>query len=89
MELLEISKNQKGTGEIKLLIAGKQKKYEFSYRDGELFAVDFPEDLRKILRILPPKVTQGLVKKIKNFTEIEPRFTLHEAKFEAELLRLV
>ena len=89
MDLLEIRKRQKGTGEIKLLIAGKRKKYEFSYLNGELFAVDFPEDLRKILRILPPKVTQGLVKKIKNFTEIEPRFVLQEAVFEKELISLV
>lgn len=80
MELIEISKKQKGSGEIKLLIAGKIKKYEFSYRDGKLFAVDFPEDLRKILRILPPKVTQGLVKKIKNFTEIEPRFVCRKQR---------
>jgi len=89
MELVEISKKQKGQGEIKLLIAGKLKRYEFSYRDGDLFAVDLPEDLRKILRILPPKVTQGLIKKIKHFTETDSRFAVPEAKFEKELLLLV
>ncbi len=89
MELIEIRKLQKGKGEIKLLIAGKSRKYGFSYHDNEIFVVDFPEDLRKILRILPPSVTQGLVKKVKYFTEIDPRFMLPEAKFEKELLSLV
>lgn len=89
MELIEISKKEKGKGEIKLLIAGKSKKYEFTYVDGELFAVDFPEDLRKILRLVSPGVAQGLLKKIKHFTDPDPVFAHHDANFERELLALV
>lgn len=89
MELVEITKEQEGKGRIKLLIAGKIKKYDFSYFEGEMFAVDFPEELKKILRVLPPKTTQGLVRKIKNFTDTEPGFILHGSELEKELLALV
>lgn len=89
MELLEISKKEKGKGEIKLLIAGKSKKYEFTYVEGELFAVDFPEDLKKILRIVSPSVAQGLLKKIKHFTAPDPVFTRQDSNVERELLALV
>lgn len=89
MELLEISKKRQGKGDIKLLIAGKSRKFEYSYVEGDVFAVDFPEDLKKILRILSPGVTQGLLKKIKHFTEPDPIFDRQEAKFEKELLALV
>jgi hypothetical protein len=89
MELVEISKTKQGKGEIKLLIAGKLKRYEFAYFDDEIFAVDFPEDLKKILRILSPRATRSLVEKIKHFTHTDPSFLKQETKFEKELLALV
>jgi hypothetical protein len=89
MELVEIRKGPKGKAAIKLRIADTLKEYEFSYFDREIFAVDFPEELRMVLRVLPPKVTQGLVRKIKSFTTADPGSLPHELELERRALQLV
>jgi hypothetical protein len=89
MEVVEIRKGQKGRASVKLRFADTLKEYEFSYFDREIFAVDFPEELSKLLRVLPPKVTKGLVRKIKHFIAADPAVLPHELELEERALQMV
>ena len=89
MELIEIKKNGKQRAEISLKIADTVKNYSFSYTDKDIFAVDFPEELKRLLRLLPVSITHSLVEKIENFvTEDIGDFPL-EIEIEKEILQLV
>jgi hypothetical protein len=69
MELVQINKKGKKI-EIGLKIDRSVKSFAFSYSSGEIFTVDFPEELRKILRPLPVSVTHKLVKVIEDFVDL-------------------
>ena len=45
--------------------------FVFTYFDNELFGVDFPEELRELLRLLPASITQAVVKAIKQVVRDE------------------
>lgn len=89
MELIEINKKEKHQAEIKLKFADTEKKYEFSYSDGEIFTVDFPEELRRILRLLPASITHSLVEKIENYVTSNTVNFPFEMEVEREILQLV
>ncbi len=65
MEILTIRQINNQKLELVLGINGSEKIFRFNYRLEDIFAVDFPEDLRKILRPLPASITQELVKTLK------------------------
>ena len=50
---------------------GRVREFVFDYFDNELFGVDFPEDLRKLLRSLPASITQTVVKVVKQVVRDE------------------
>ena len=89
MELIEINKKEKHQAEIKLKFADTEKKYKFSYSDGEIFTVDFPEELRRILRLLPASITHSLVEKIENYLTSNTVNFPFEMEVEREILQLV
>lgn len=89
MELIKINKKRENQAEIKLKFADVEKKYEFSYSDGEIFTVDFPEELRRILRLLPVSITHSLIEKIEHYlTSNDVNFPF-EMEIEKEILQLV
>ena len=89
MEIIEIKKRRGNFAEICLKIADTEKKYSFKYYDGDIFAVDFPEDLRKILRLLPASVTHSLVAKIESFLTLGVNDFPLEVEIEKEILQMV
>ncbi len=89
MELIEINKKSNEQAEIKLKFADAEKRYEFSYTQGEIFTVDFPEELRKILRLLPVSITHSLVEKIENYLTSNTVNFPFEMEIEREILQLV
>ena len=89
MELVEIKKIGKQKAEINLKIADTIKEYSFSFVDNEIFAVDFPEELRKILRLLPASITHSLVEKIEQFLTADLNEMPFEIELEREILELV
>jgi len=89
MELIGINKKSKNRAEILLKFAGITKNYPFSYSESEVFAVDFPEDLRKILRLLPASVTHSLVAKIESFLTLGIDDLPLEVEIEREILQMV
>lgn len=89
MELIEIKKKRGNLAEISLKIADTEKKYTFKYLDGDIFAVDFPEELRKILRLLPVSMTHSLVEKIENYLKSDVENFPFEMEIEREILQLV
>lgn len=89
MELIEIDKKGKLQAEITLKFADTEKKYKFNYSDGEIFTVDFPEDLRKILRLLPSSITHRLVENIEDYMVSNIKIFPFEMEVEKEILQLV
>lgn len=89
MELIRIDKKSKNQAEILLKFADIKKKYSFVYSDNDIFTLDFPEELRKILRLLPASVTHSLVDKIENFLTSEINDLPFEVEIEKEILQLV
>jgi hypothetical protein len=89
MELISINKKSKNQAEILLEFADVTKNYSFLYFDNDIFAVDFPEDLRKILRLLPVSVTHSLVAKIENFLTSNINDLPFEVEIEKEILQMV
>lgn len=89
MELVEIKKRRGNLAEIRLRIADTEKKYSFKYYDNDIFAVDFPEELRKILRLIPASVTHSLVEKIRNFLASNLNELPFKVELEKEILQLV
>lgn len=89
MELVEIKKGRKNLAEIVLRISDTRKRYVFKYSDSDIFAVDFPEELRKILRLLPAPVTHSLVEKIESFLKSDIENFPFEMEIEKEILQLV
>lgn len=89
MELIEIKKTDKQKAEISLKIADTVKNYSFSYCDKDIFVVDFPEELRRLLRLLPVSITHCLVEKIENFVTSNINELPLEIELEKEILQLV
>ena len=89
MELIRINKTNKNQAEILLKIANVKKTYLFSYSEKDIFSIDFPEELRKILRLLPASVTHSLVEKIENFLTSNLNDLPFEVEIEKEILQLV
>ncbi len=89
MELIEINKKENHQAEIKLKFADTKRKYKFSYTDGDIFTVDLPEELRKILRLLPAPITHSLIEKIENFLTADTVSFPFEMEIEREILQLV
>ena len=89
MELIEIKKRSKNLAQISLKIADTEKKYSFKYSDSDIFAVDFPEELRKILRLLPVSMTHSLVDKIENYLKSDVANFPFEMEIEKEILQSV
>lgn len=67
MELIGLNKKGGRKIELVLKVGDKIKSFDFEYSSKDIFAVDFPESLRKILRPLPVSVTQNLVNLIENY----------------------
>lgn len=67
MELIGLNRKDNKKIELILKIGDKLKAFEFEYSSNEIFAVNFPESLRKILRPMPVKITQNLVNLIENY----------------------
>ena len=66
MKIIEINKMAINHAEMKFKFTNEVRKFEFSYSDGEIFTADFPEELRKLLRLLPTSITHSLIEKIEN-----------------------
>ncbi len=67
MELIKIRETGNHLAEIKLKFADTEKTYSFTYSNSDIFTVDFPEELRRILRLLPASITHSLTEKIENY----------------------
>jgi hypothetical protein len=67
MELIGINNKSEKKIEIILKIDGKLKPFDFEYSSNGIFAVNFPESLRKILRPMPVSVTHSLVNLIEDY----------------------
>lgn len=89
MDLISITKKNKNQAEILLKFADITKNYSFFYSDNDIFTVDFPEELRKILRLLPVSVTHSLVTKIENFLTSNVNEPPFEVEIEKEILQMV
>ncbi len=89
MELIGIKRKKKHLAEIRLKIADTEKKYLFSYSDGDIFAFDFPEEFRKILRLMPVSVTHSLIEKVENFLKSDVENFPFEMEIEKEILQSV
>ncbi len=89
MELIEIRKRSENLAQIHLKIANTEKKYSFKYSDSDIFVVDFPEELRKILRLLPVSMTHSLVDKIENYLKSDVVNFPFEMEIEKEILQSV
>jgi len=89
MELIDIKRVSGNNAEIAIKIGGTVKRYGFSYTEGEIFVADFPEELRRLLRLLPVTVAQSIVSKVENcLTSNVPGFPF-EFEIEKEILQLV
>lgn len=71
MEVLNIKKLKDQEIELVLEINGSKESFHFKYWLEDIFAVDFPEELRKILRPFPASVTQKLVKTLKLYLQAD------------------
>ncbi len=89
MELIRINKKSKNQAEILLTFADITKNYSFLYSNNDIFTVDFPEDLRRILRLLPVSVTHSLVAKIENFLTSNVNDLPFEVEIEKEILQMI
>lgn len=89
MELIKIKKREKNQAEISLKIADTEKTYSFTYFDNDIFAVDFPEELRRLLRLLPTSITHSLVEEIENYLKSDIENFPFELEIEKEILQLV
>lgn len=89
MELITINKKKNNQAEITIKFADIEKTYKFSYTKGEIFTVDFPEELRKILRLLPVSITHSLIEKIENFLTADSVSFPFEIEIEKEILQMV
>ena len=89
MELIGIKRKEKNLAEIILKIADTEKQYVFSYTDKDIFTVDFPEELRKILRLMPVSITHSLVEKIEIFLKSDVSNFPFEMEIEKEILQSV
>lgn len=89
MELIEIKKRENNLAEIVLKISDVEKKYTFKYSDKEIFAADFPEELRRILRLLPATMTHSLVEKIEKFLTTDTETFPFNMEVEKEILQSV
>lgn len=89
MELVDIRKTEPGKAEITIGIGGTTKIYDFSYVDKEIFAVQFPEELERMLRLLPVSVMQSIVKKIKKVLTAKDTTLPYSIELEKEILALV
>ncbi len=67
MELIGLNKKGKKKIEIILKVGRKLESFDFEYSSSDIFAVNFPENLRRILRPMPVSVTQNLVNLIENY----------------------
>lgn len=89
MKLAKIKKLENNLAEIVLKISDSEKKYSFTYSGREIFAADSPEELRKILRLLPASVTHSLVEKIETFLITDRKEFPFELEIEKEILQSV
>lgn len=89
MELISINKKSKNKAEILLKFADITKNYSFFYSESDIFAIDFPEELRRILRLLPVSVTHSLVAKIESFLTLNVNDLPFEVEIEKEILQMV
>ncbi len=74
-----------------LKFAESLKTYNFSYSnlEGDIFAVDLPEDLRRLLRVLPVPITQSLVRKLEDTLKRDDGNFPADLELESRLLEMV
>lgn len=89
MEIIGIKKTGDKTAEIDLKIADEIKSYSFTFTDESIFTVDFPEDLRRFLRLVPATITHSLVEKIELSLKAEIKEFPFKLEIEKEILQLV
>ena len=71
MEVIKIQKQPNNQIEMTVREKSRVRQFVFTYFDNELFGVDFPEELRKLLRPLPASITHTVVKAIKQVVRDE------------------
>ena len=71
MEVVKIQKQANNQIRMTVKEKGRVRPFVFTYFDNELFGVDFPEELRELLRPLPASITQTVVKAIKQVVRDE------------------
>ena len=91
MEIIEIAKTDKDRGKITLKFAGALRYYDFTVfnPDGGIFGVSFPEELNRLLRVLPIPITQTLVRAIRDSVESNATDLPTDLKLESRLLEMV
>lgn len=90
MELVDITKTGKGHAGITMRIGGRIKKYEFSYSSGDMFVAHFPDELKRLLRLLPVSVAQSVVQRIETSLTTTHAVNLpFEIEIEKAILQLV
>lgn len=89
MELIDVTKTRKGRAGITIKIGGAIKKYEFSYSGGDIFVVHFPDELKRLLRLLPVTVAQSMVQKIESNLTTNVVSLPFEIEIEKEILQMV
>lgn len=71
MEVIKIQKQANNQIRMTVREKGRVRQFEFDYFDNQLFGVNFPEELRELLRPLPASITQTVVKAIKQVVRDE------------------
>jgi len=89
MELINIKKTGELKAEISLSIGDIVKKHTITYTDGDIFSIDFPEELRRFLRLVPSSITHKLFERIEHFLTADKKEFPFEMEIEKEILQMV
>jgi hypothetical protein len=89
MELIDVTKTRKGHARLTIKIGGAIKKYEFSHSTGDIFVAHFPDDLKRLLRLLPVAVAQSVVANVENCLTTKTVRLPFEIEIEKEILQMV
>lgn len=89
MEIVEINKTRMDRAEVTMRIGGAIKRYEFSYSNGGIFVAHFPEEMKRLLRLLPVTVARSIVTKIEASLSSNGITLPFEVEIEKEILLLV
>ncbi len=89
MELIDVKKTRPGQAEMTIFFGGTRIRYDITYANADIFVVSFPDELKRLLHLMPVSVTQSIVSKLGSVLTADGDGLPFKIEVEKEILALV